>query len=73
MSLVVDFADRILAVTIAISQRWALITVPDPVPVVDGLLAATAIEHDLILVTRNVADGIRTEVAHVDPFVPMSR
>ena len=69
-SMLRDFSDRVLPVTIAISQRWALISVPDPVPVVDGLLAATAIEHGLILVTRNTSDVMRTGVEHVNPFTP---
>jgi toxin FitB len=66
-----EFADRILPVTIAISRRWAMLSVPDPVPVVDGLLAATAMEHDLTLVTRNVKDVARTGVVHVNPFDPI--
>ena len=69
-SMLRDFSDRVLPVTIAISQRWALISVPDPVPVVDGLLAATAIEHGLALVTRNTGDVMRTGVEHVNPFTP---
>jgi len=67
-STITDFADRVLPVTIAIAERWALLSVPDPVPVIDGLLAATAIEHDLTLVTRNTADVERTGVACVNPF-----
>ena len=63
-----DYADRILPITAAIADRWALLAVPDPVPVVDGLLAATAIEHDLTLVTRNVDHVQRTGVALVNPF-----
>jgi predicted nucleic acid-binding protein len=63
-----ELSDRILPVTLAISQTWALLSVPDPVPVVDGLLAATALEHDLTLLTRNVTHVARTGVAHVNPF-----
>ena len=69
-STIEDYTDRILPVTVAISQRWALISVPDPVPVVDGLLAATAIEHGLTLVTRHVDDVRCTGVAVVNPFSP---
>jgi toxin FitB len=65
-----EFADRILPVTIAISSRWAVLSVPDPVPVVDGLLAATAIEHGLTLATRNVKDVARTGAVYVNPFEP---
>ncbi len=50
-----DFRDRIIPITMAIAERWATVTVPDPVPVVDGWLAATALELDLVLVTRNGA------------------
>lgn len=60
--------DRILPVSLAIAERWARLAVPDPLPVVDGLLAATAIEHDLTLVTRNVAHVERTGVRLVNPF-----
>lgn len=69
-SVVADYRDRILPVTEAIAERWALITVPDAVPVIDGLLAATAIEHGLTLVTRNTADVERTGVDCVNPFRP---
>jgi hypothetical protein len=65
-----EFADRILPITLAIAQRWALLNVPDPVPVVDGLLAATAMEHRITLVTRNVDDVDRTGVNYVNPFDP---
>ena len=63
-----DYEDRILPVTLAIGQRWALLSVPDPVPVIDGLLAATAFEHELTLVTRNVDDVKRTGALVVNPF-----
>jgi len=63
-----DFDDRILPVTTEICERWAVLNVPDPVPVIDGLLAATALVHDLVLVTRNTADIARTGVALENPF-----
>ncbi|MCE9621888.1 MAG: type II toxin-antitoxin system VapC family toxin [Actinomycetia bacterium] len=66
--LIRDFADRVLPVTVEICERWALLAVPNPIPVIDGLLAATAAEHDLILVTRNAADVAATGVATVNPF-----
>ena len=64
-----DFDDRIIPVTIEVAERWAILDVPDPAPVVDGLLAATALERDLVLVTRNTADVERTGVAVVNPFI----
>jgi predicted nucleic acid-binding protein len=60
---------RILPVSLSIAERWGHINVPDPLPVIDGLLAATALEHDLILVTRNVADVERSGVRLLNPFV----
>ena len=48
-------------------RRPRLVYVPDPVPTVDGLLAATAIVHDLVLVTRNTRDVERTGVRVLDP------
>lgn len=61
-------AGRILPVTQAIAERWGRLNVPDPLPVVDGLLAATALEHGLILVTRNVRDIERSGVRWLNPF-----
>ena len=68
-SLVADYEDRILPITERIAERWALITVPDPLPVLDALLAATAIEHDLVLATRNTEDVERSGVRLVNPFI----
>ena len=62
-----DFGDRILPVTAAVCERWALLNVPDPLPVIDGLLAATALEHDLVLVT-DVPDVERTGAHLHNPF-----
>lgn len=63
-----DMAERILPITSAIADRWGRLSVPDPLPVIDALLAATALTHDLTLVTRNVADVERTGVRLLNPF-----
>jgi toxin FitB len=60
--------DRILQVDRAIAEEWGRMNVPDPLPVVDGLLAATARIVGLTLVTRNVADVEATGVELFDPF-----
>jgi toxin FitB len=60
--------DRILPVTKTIVEQWALYNVPDPISVIDGLIAATAAEHGLTLVTRNVKDIERTGVPYLNPF-----
>lgn len=62
------FADRVLPVDDLIAERWGALNVPDPVAAVDGLLAATALVHDLTLVTRNVRDVERTGVRLHNPF-----
>ncbi len=64
------FAGRILGLDEAVVDLWGRLDVPDPVPVVDGLLAATARRHDLVLVTRNVADVRRTGARLLNPFEP---
>lgn len=63
-----EFADRVLPVTEEIALEWGRLNAGDPLPVVDGLLAATALVHRLTLVTRNVADFARTGVALLNPF-----
>ena len=60
--------DRVLAIDEPIAEAWALLSVPDPLPLIDGLLAATAKVHGLTLVTRNIADVARTGVSILDPF-----
>lgn len=60
--------DRILPIDRAIAEEWGRMKVPDPLPVVDGLLAATARLLGLTLVTRNVADVEGAGVELLDPF-----
>lgn len=62
------FRDRILPVSPAVADQWGRLGVPDPLPAVDALMAATAQVHSLTLVTRNVGDFERTGVRLVDPF-----
>ena len=62
------FADRILPVCVAVAERWGCNNVPDALPVIDGLLAATAQVHGLTLVTRNVKDVERSGVSLLNPF-----
>jgi toxin FitB len=63
-----DYDDRILPITSRVADEWGRLNVPDPLPVVDGLMAATAKVHGLTLVTRNTADIARTGVRVLDPF-----
>jgi predicted nucleic acid-binding protein len=69
MTLVRDrFADRVLPISPAVAERWGLINVPDALPVIDGLLAATALEHGLTLVTCNLRDVERSGAVLLNPF-----
>lgn len=61
---------RILPVTRRIAEIWGPLNAPNSVPAIDGLLAATALAHDLTLVTRNVRDVARTKVKLLNPFEP---
>jgi toxin FitB len=62
------YGDRIVPVTTDVAEAWGKLNVPDPVPVVDGLLAATALVHGWTLVTRNMGDVVGTRVRLLDPF-----
>lgn len=64
------FTGRILPINGAVADRWGRIVAAAgrPVPAVDSLLAATAVTHGLILVTRNVKDFIAMPVATINPW-----
>jgi predicted nucleic acid-binding protein len=67
------YADHIVAVDAHIVEEWGRMNVPDPLPVIDGLLAATARVRGWILVTRNVDDVAGRDVAVINPFEPAGR
>lgn len=62
------YSDRIVPVDAAAADAWARLSVPDPLPVVDGLLAATAHVRNWTLVTRNTGDLARAGVQLLNPF-----
>ncbi|MEO0603626.1 MAG: type II toxin-antitoxin system VapC family toxin [Myxococcota bacterium] len=62
------FASRILPVDQRVADQWGRLGLPDRIPAIDGLLAATALVHRLTLVTRNVVDFAKTGVPVLDPF-----
>ena len=62
------FNGRVLPVDIAVAQRSARLHVPDPRPVRDALIAATALVHGMTVVTRNVADFEPTGVVIINPW-----
>ena len=63
-----SFADRILGIDTATARLWGEWSGEQPRPVVDTLLAATAVVHDLTLVTRNVRDVRGIPVKLLDPW-----
>jgi hypothetical protein len=63
-----SFADRILSVDAATARLWGDWSSERPRPVVDTLLAATAVLHGLTLVTRNIRDVRGIAVKLLDPW-----
>lgn len=62
------FADRILRITAEIAEEWARLDVAAPLPIIDGLMAATAKVNGFTLVTRNARELARTGVPVLDPW-----
>ncbi len=67
------FESHLLPVTKAIAGRWGQLTIEAKkkgisIPTADGLIAATALEHDLTVVTRNVKDFAGTRAATINPW-----
>jgi hypothetical protein len=67
-SLVREFEDRILGVDLRTAEVWGRLTSKRTLPLADGLLAATALTHDLTLVTQNTRDIHDTGVRYLNPF-----
>ena len=62
------FGERILPVDRAVANEWGRLNANRPVPVIDGLLAATAKIHRMTLVTRNTTDIDDLGVHILNPF-----
>ena len=62
------FEGRLLPVDVAVARRAASFHVPDPRPERDVLIAATALERGMTVVTRNVSDFTALDVDLVDPW-----
>lgn len=63
-----DHSGRILPITDQIAVEWGRIAAQRPRGDADGLIAATAIVHDLIVVTRNIGDFDDTGVSVINPW-----
>lgn len=66
--LVDALGDRVLPVDARVARVWGMRAPAQPRPVIDSLLAATAIVHGLTIVTRNTKDFKGTGVSLVNPF-----
>lgn len=62
------FSGRILPIDTAVALCSAKLHVPNPQPVRDGLIAATALVHGMSVVTRNVADFSSSGVTVINPW-----
>ena len=63
-----EFSDRTISIDIAVALRAAALHVPDPRPERDSLIAATALVHRMVIVTRNGADFLPMGVTVIDPW-----
>ncbi len=68
MGLEQKYAERVLPVTAAVAEQWGRLSAIRPLSTVDSLLAATALVHDLTLVTRDISAVAHTGVKVLNPF-----
>ena len=66
-----EFENHILPIDVATAQLWGELSTDRSRPVVDTLIAATAIVHGMMLVTRNLRDMRGLPVELVNPFTAM--
>lgn len=64
------FDGRVLGIDSAVAEEWGRMNARRSFPILDGLLAATAMVHGLTLVTRNVADLAGSGALLLNPFEP---
>ena len=62
------YRGRVLPVDASVTETWAHLNAIRTLPVIDSLMAATAVVHGLTLVTRNVADLDGVDVPLLNPF-----
>jgi toxin FitB len=67
-SIVIEFADRVLPVDEKVADQWGRLGLRQPGPVLDLLLAATALVHDLVVITRDETGFRDTGVQVLNPF-----
>lgn len=62
------FSDRVLVIDSTVAHAWGRLSGDDPLPPIDGLLAATALVHGLTVVTRDTRAFERVGVPWLDPW-----
>jgi predicted nucleic acid-binding protein len=67
------FSGRILPIDVPVADRWGLLAAQansrgTPLPIIDGLLAATALHYNLTVVTRNASDFTNAQVQVLNPW-----
>lgn len=62
------FSDRLLAIDEPVAHAWGRLSATDPLPPVDGLMAATALVHGLVVVTRDTRPFERIGVPWLNPW-----
>ncbi len=63
-----SFSERMVSIDTAVALRSAALQIPDPRPIRDALIAATALIHGMTVVTRNRADFESTGVQILNPW-----
>jgi predicted nucleic acid-binding protein len=63
-----DFADRVLGVEVGVARLWGDLSAQGRTPVIDTLIAATALVHGLTVVTRNVRDFVASGAPLLNPW-----
>jgi toxin FitB len=62
-----NYADRILPISVEVADRWGRMAAGPTLPIAAGLIAATALEHKLVVVTDN-PEAFNGSVATLNPF-----
>ena len=62
------YGQQILAVDLAVTEKWGELGIQQPISTADGLIAATALVYDLTVVTRDLTDFKKARVKAVNPF-----
>lgn len=63
-----DFSEKSIEITGGIADRWGRLQAIRPLPEIDALLAASAVDRNLTLVTRNEVDFAGLGIVVINPF-----